>query len=121
MKRSVLTVLLITVFALHAARQFPAASEPEYRQVQGAMRTLSGQVMDGSDRPVAGAVVYLKNTKTLAVKTFIADNSGGYRFPSLSPNVDYEIYAEANGRRSSTKILSSLDSRQNPSINLKIN
>lgn len=83
------------------------------------MRTLTGQVQ-GSGGPVAGAVVYLKNTKTLAIKSFIADNGGNFRFPALSPNVDYEVYAESNGKRSEVKILSSLDSRQNPTVNLKL-
>ncbi|MGB8770019.1 MAG: carboxypeptidase-like regulatory domain-containing protein, partial [Candidatus Korobacteraceae bacterium] len=53
-------------------------------------RTLTGVVLDKSDAPVSNAVVYLKNTKSLAVKTVIAGNDGSYRFPELSPNVDYE-------------------------------
>lgn len=83
-------------------------------------RLLTGQVTDHSEAPLPNAVVYLKNTKTLAVKTFITDEKGNYRFPELSPNVDYQVYAEFHGTKSDTKTLSSFDSRLRPVINLKI-
>ena len=83
-------------------------------------RTLTGTVVDKDENPLASSVVYLKNTKTLAVKTFIADDSGGFRFTALSPNADYEVYAEFNGQRSSTKTLSSFDSRPSVQLQLKI-
>ena len=76
--------------------------------------------MDKSDKPVPNAVVYLKNMKTLAVKTFIAENNGTYRFPELSPNVDYEVYAQRQGKKSDTKVLSQFDDREKANINLKI-
>ena len=83
-------------------------------------RTLTGTVVDKEENPLSGSVVYLKNTKTLAVKSFIADESGGFRFTALSPNADYEVYAEFNGQRSSTKTLSSFDSRPSVQLQLKI-
>jgi hypothetical protein len=64
--------------------------------------------------------VYLKNSKTMAVKTFIAGQDGTYRFNALSPNVDYEVYAEHNGKKSDAKTLSSFDSRKTANIHLKI-
>lgn len=84
------------------------------------MRLLTGQVVNRAETPLPNAVVYLTNTKTLTVKTFITDQTGNYRFPELSPNVDYQVYAEFNGARSDTKTLSSFDSRQRAVINLKI-
>ncbi|HWR15047.1 MAG TPA: carboxypeptidase-like regulatory domain-containing protein [Terriglobales bacterium] len=84
-------------------------------------RSLQGQVVNGSESPIKGAVVYLKNTKTLAIRSFISDNSGNYRFTSLSPNVDYQVYAEFQGAKSDTKTLSSFDSRASATINLKVN
>jgi len=83
-------------------------------------RLLTGTVTDATDQPAAGAVVYLKNTKTLAVKSYITDEKGAFRFPSLSPNVDFEVYAERKGKRSSTKTLSSFDSRKQVQFNLKL-
>jgi hypothetical protein len=84
-------------------------------------RSLIGQVHGTQGRPLADAVVYLKNTKTLAVKTFITETNGAYRFPALSPSVDYEVHAEYKGARSDTKTLSSFDGRKQAIIHLKIN
>jgi hypothetical protein len=84
------------------------------------LRTLIGRVHGSQERPLADAVVYLKNTKTLVVKTYITEANGTYRFPALSTNVDYEVHAEYKGARSDTKTLSSFDSRKEAIINLKI-
>lgn len=95
-----------------------AASGAEKNASQ--VRLLTGEVMDKAEAPLPNAVVYLKNTKTLTVKTFITDSGGQYRFPALSPNVDYEVYAEHNGRKSDVKTLSSFDTRPSARINLKV-
>jgi len=86
----------------------------------GASRLLQGQVFNRSDQPVPDAIVYLKNTRTLVVKTYIAGQDGGYRFPALSPNVDYQVFAEHAGKHSGVKTLSAFDSRREARINLKI-
>jgi hypothetical protein len=83
-------------------------------------RTLTGMILTKSDQPVPNAVVYLKNTKTLAIKTYISQNDGTYRFPELSLNSDYEVYAEKQGKKSSTKTLSQFDDREKPNLNLQI-
>jgi len=83
-------------------------------------RTLMGHVFDRRDQPLDKAVVYLKNTKSLAVKTYISDPDGSYRFPALSPDVDYEVYAEHNGARSDTKTLSAFDNRKVVNITLRV-
>ena len=83
-------------------------------------KTLTGTVMDHSEAPIQGAVVYLKNTKTLAVKSYISNQDGGFQFHGLSPNVDYEVHAESNGQRSSTRSVSSFDSKSKVEMTLKI-
>jgi len=83
-------------------------------------RLVMGRVTDRQDGPIANAVVYLTNTRTRAVKTYIVGQDGVYRFPSLSPNIDYEVYAQFNGRKSDTKTVSQFDNRQTVNINLKI-
>jgi protocatechuate 3,4-dioxygenase beta subunit len=109
--------------AIAAALLLPAvmvAALPEPKN-EPQTRTLTGQVTDKSERPISGAIVYLENGRTHAVKTFITDNAGNYRFSSLSPNVDYQIRAEYQGHKSDTKTLSSFDSRSNVVMHLKIN
>ena len=85
------------------------------------MKTLHGVVIDRNENPVPASVVYLKNVKSQAVKTYIADETGTYRFSGLDPNVDYEIHAEHDGLTSSTRTVSSFDSRRDIEVVLKLN
>ena len=83
-------------------------------------RLLTGKVLDRSDNPLPNAVVYLTNSRTRAVKTYIVGADGSYRFPALQPSIDYEVYAQYQGHKSDTKTVSQFDDRQQVSINLKI-
>ena len=85
-----------------------------------AARVVSGKVLDGAGAPLKSAVVYLKDTHTLAIKSAIAQEDGSYRFGQLSQNTDYELWAESSGKKSSTKTISSFDSKNSFTINLKI-
>src|SRR6202521_837131 len=88
---------------------------------QDKTRLLTGKVLDGGDNPLANAVVYLTNTHTRTVKTYIVGPDGAYRFPALQPSLDYEVYAQFNDRKSGTKTLSQFDDRTQVYISLKIN
>jgi hypothetical protein len=112
MKKASIVALLMLLVGLAAATPFDKKSDNS--------RTLSGKVLDRQDTPLVNAVVYLTNTRTRSVKTYIVGNDGIYRFPSLSPNIDYEVYAQFNGRKSDTKTVSQFDNRQQVNINLKI-
>ena len=83
-------------------------------------RTVEGIVTSAAGEPVAGAVVYIKNTKNLAVRSFITQEKGQYVFHGLSPDVDYELNATFNGDSSKTKKLSSFDSKKDQIINLQL-
>jgi hypothetical protein len=86
-------------------------------------RSVQGTVTSSADQAVPGAVVYLKNTKSLEIRSFVTKDDGTYYFQRLSPDVDYELRAELQsaGESSSTKTLSSFDSRKQATINLKLN
>jgi hypothetical protein len=83
-------------------------------------RILQGKVVDGGNSAVSGAVVYLKDDHSLAVKSYITSNDGGYRFGQLAQNTDYEVWAESNGKKSGVKTISSFDSKNQLFINLKL-
>lgn len=111
----------IVVLALLCLSMLPLASATAVLQRgQNESRTLIGHVLTKQDDPIQKAVVYLKNTKNLVIKTYITDADGSYRFPGLATNVDYEVYAEHQGARSDTKTLSGFDSRKQANITLRI-
>jgi hypothetical protein len=83
-------------------------------------KLLFGKVLDRQDNPVVGAIVYLTNTRTHAVKSYIVGQDGTYRFPALSATVDYEVYAQHNKGKSDTKSVSQFDDRSQVYIDLKI-
>ncbi len=87
---------------------------------QEPLRTVHGDVVDKQDNPIPSGVVYLKNLRTLTVKTYIADDNGRYRFSGLDPNVDYEIHAEHGDSASAKHTISSFDSRKEIVIHLKV-
>ncbi|MGA7576054.1 MAG: carboxypeptidase-like regulatory domain-containing protein [Terriglobales bacterium] len=97
------------------APQFGSSSK------QDKTRLLTGKVLDGGDNPLPNAVVYLTNTHTRSVKTYIVGADGEYRFPALLPSIDYEVYAQYNNRKSGTKTVSQFDDRSQVYISLKIN
>lgn len=122
MRRSflVLTAILLMTFVVSAAGQIGLATNPVSDKNKDETRNVVGQVLTKSDTPIAEAIVYLKNTKTLTIKSFITEKDGGYRFHGLSPNIDYEIYADYQGQKSPTKTISSFDTRTNVTLNLHI-
>ncbi len=84
-------------------------------------RSVQGFVTAPDDSLVNGAVVYLKNTKTLEIRTFFSQKDGSYYFHDLSPDIDYELKAEYSGESSGGHTLSSFDTRKLATINLKLN
>jgi Carboxypeptidase regulatory-like domain len=111
----VLALMLLAACVAASAAQPAWAKKHETR-----LRTVRGTVVDTGDNPLATAVVYLKNLKTLSVRTYISDNTGHYRFSGLDPNVDYEVHAEHGDFTSATHTISSLDDRKDTVIILKV-
>jgi len=83
-------------------------------------RSVQGVVSDKAENPIPSGVVFLKNMRTNAVRSYIADETGNYKFSGLDPNADYEIHAEKDGAKSPTRAISSFESRKEIIVNLKI-
>ncbi len=95
------------------------AAAPQKRDKQIG-RLVLGKVLDPQDNPLPDAVVYLTNTRTRAIKTYIVGSDGSYRFPALSAAIEYEIYAQYKGKKSDTKSVSQFDDRPQVYLDLKI-
>ena len=83
-------------------------------------RTVMGRVLNQNETPLPDAVVYLTNTKSADIRTFIADKDGAFHFSALAQNVDYEISAKYQDHKSEVKKLSQFDSRTQAVINLRV-
>jgi Carboxypeptidase regulatory-like domain len=99
---------------------FAATGAAQDKKHEAQLRTVRGVVADKSDSPISGSVVFLKNLRTNSVRSSYTDDTGSYRFSGLDPNADYELHAEKEGAKSTTRSVSSFDSRKDIVLNLKI-
>ena len=111
--------MIVAVLAVACAQLLPAQRNKE--KDDPTVRSLQGQVVDPDDKPATGAVVQLKDTRTLQVRSFITQGNGEYRFSGLRADTDYEIKADYNGLTSDSKRLSNFDNRKIATVNLKLN
>ncbi len=109
LKASIAIVLLCT--ALHA----------QQKNEDNTTRTVEGMVTNAAKQPVAKAVVQLKNTKTLQIRSFITQEDGSYHFAGLGTDVEYQLKADHDGATTSWKTLSVFNSKKTAVINLKLN
>jgi hypothetical protein len=97
------------------------ASAQKKKKGEDQTRSVQGVVTGPEDKPVHGAVVQLKNTKTLLIRSFLTQPDGSYYFHGLSPDIDYEITAHTEDLASGTRTLSAFDNRKEAIMNLRLN
>lgn len=107
--RSVLALLILTMATAGLALAQSSTT-----------RTLSGKVYGSNDAPLSGAIVYLQDSKTNGIRSFFSTNDGGFRFGPLSADADYHVWAKYKNEKSSTKTVSSYDTRTNIVIDLHV-
>lgn len=115
--RTAVAALALTLASCAAGPGISTACAQQRGPVQ---RTIEGKVHDQNDQPLKGAIVYLKDSRSLAIKSFISDEAGIFHFGQLSQNTNYELYAEFQGKRSKAKNISSFDSKNDFNFTLKI-
>lgn len=111
--RDTATVFLVAVVVLGIFSSMNGYAQQGSRMVQG-------KVEDHTGRPLSGAIAYLKDTRTLDVKSYITEKDGVYRFDQLSPNDDYKLWAEMDEKKSPEKTISSFDPKKQLIINLHV-
>src|SRR5947199_10730817 len=101
---------LAVVMLVLASMSFAQDNKDNKKESQ--LRMVHGVTMDKGESPVGSVVVFLKNTRSNAIRSYISDDQGNYRFSGLDPNTDYEVHAEKDGAQSQTRTISSFDSKK---------
>lgn len=83
-------------------------------------KTLDGKVLGNGDVPLRSAIVYLQDSRSNNIRTFIATQDGSYRFGQIAPDLDYTVWAKYKDEKSATKTISAYDSRKQLTIVLHI-
>ena len=104
----------VALLAVLAAIALPARAQ------NFGVRNLQGKVLNAQDAPIAGAIVYLENSRNNDIKSYISDGDGTYHFAAISSDTDYTLWASFKGKKSPTKTVSSFDTRKQVFIDLHI-
>jgi Carboxypeptidase regulatory-like domain len=119
LRASSIALIFLMIAALSVAAA-PQDKDKEAAKHEASLKSVRGLVTDKAESPIPASVVFLKNNRSNAIRSYIADDAGNYRFSGLDPNVDYEIHAEKDGAKSQTRTISSFDSKKEIIFNLKI-
>jgi len=98
----------------------PAIPAPGQTHLPPNTRVIQGVVEDVKGAPVGGAIVLLKDTKTLQIRSYIAQQDGKYHFYGLSTDINYQVRAEHGDLTSPSKLVSVFDSKKFITVNLKL-
>ncbi len=70
---------LVLMLTLVCAASLPG-QDVKKKKGEAATRTVQGTVADAEEKPITGAVVQLKDMRTLQVRSFISQENGAYHF-----------------------------------------
>jgi hypothetical protein len=84
------------------------------------MRTVNGRVLDSGSAAVQGATVFLRDTKTKAIRSYTSAEEGKFRFAQVNMQGDFDLWAEKDGKKSPVKTISSWDTRKEVEAELKL-
>jgi hypothetical protein len=122
----VLASLLLLVF-LAPAQDGPDVKPPVFLQndrvkneKESNTRIIDGTVKDGSDNPLADAIVQLKNTKTSSVVEFATKEDGKFVFRDLPMDINFELLAKHGDITTPVKKVSIYDTRKHIILNFLV-
>jgi hypothetical protein len=120
MKSRIISSLTLALLIVSSAGAQDAPLTRKEKREAAAERIVQGTVSDKDDKFINGAVVELKDMRSLQVRSFITQKDGAYHFSGLKIDNDYEILGRFSGMTSGWKTLSVFDTRKVPVINLKL-
>jgi len=92
----------------------------EERREEANSRSVQGAVTGPDDKPIVGAVVQLKDTRSLQVRSYITQDDGAYHFSGLKGDIDYQLTAKSGDTSAGPKTLSIFDNRKEAILNFKL-
>ena len=113
-------------FAVLAAGVIPMESPDglmgpaEARAQNLGQRVVTGSVLDAGSAPVNGATVFLKDLKSKSIRSYTSAADGRFRFTQVNMAEDHELWAEKEGKKSTTKTVSSWDTRKEFETELRL-
>ncbi len=90
------------------------------KREEARLRSVMGMVVDAQEQPVSGAVVQLKDMRTLQVRSFITQGDGQYHFSGLSRDIEYQVTARFGEMTAAPRTLSIFDNRKEAVMNFKL-
>jgi len=112
---SVLAVALLLSSGLLAQKK-----TREERREEANSRSVQGLVTGADEKPIPGAVVQLKDMRSLQVRSFITQDDGSYHFYGLKGDIEYQLTAKSGDAGAGPKTLSIFDSRKEAILNFKL-
>jgi hypothetical protein len=118
--KSVRVVAILAVAAILGAPAFSQKKSREERREEANSRSAMGVVTGADEMPAAGAVVQLKDMRTLQVRSFITQTDGTYHFYGLKADVDYQLTVRSGDATAVPRTLSVFDTRKEAILNFKL-
>ncbi len=118
-RQAVFGMVLAVGIAIGAGSSASAQDDKRSKKEEATLRSVQGTVTDNTDKAVVGAVVQLKNVRTLQMRSYITKADGEYHFSSLKIDEDYEVEAKNKDLTSGPKKISIFDNRKIVIQNLK--
>ena len=82
--------------------------------------SISGIVVDTDGSPLPGCTVTLSGPKHLGTSSFITNEEGKFRFPSLAPGGDYELKVELSGFQTTVRKGLIVNVAKNTSLTIEV-
>lgn len=121
MKRSRARMMAWALFAALTLGAIPSITNYSTAHAQNlGQRSVSGLVLDADSAPVQGATVFLKNSKTKAIRSYTSASNGRFRFAQVNMTDDYDLWAEKDGKKTATKTVSSWNASKDYETELKM-
>ena len=111
---------VLALFAVPAGPYNSTFASAAMAQNVGGMRTVSGTVLSPESQPVSSATVFLKNEKTKSIRSYDSTADGHFHFAQVDMSVDFDLWAEKDGKKSAVKTVSSWDARKDFISDLKL-